>query len=130
MFTRRSLLLGLAATLSSVGLSSASEIAAFAAKTYTVGKKSEVPVKGGKLFRVAGKGVYITQPRAGVFRAFNAMCTHAGGTVNKVEGNNIVCPLHGAKFDVNSGQAVAGPAASPLKKVVVTVSGNNLRVTI
>ena len=129
MVTRRSLLLGIAATLSSLGLSSASEVAALAAKTYTVGKKSEVPVKGGKLFRVAGKGVYITQPRAGVFRAFNAMCTHAGGTVNKVQGNNIVCPVHGAKFDVNSGQVVAG-APSPLKKVVVTVSGNNLRVTI
>lgn len=130
MFSRRSLLLGLAATFSSVGLTVASEVAAQAAKTYTIAKTTEIPLKGGKFFRVGGKSVFITQPRAGVFRAFNAMCTHAGGPVNKVVGNTMVCASHGAKFDVDSGRPVGGPAPKALSKISISVSGTNLRVTI
>jgi nitrite reductase/ring-hydroxylating ferredoxin subunit len=130
MLSRRSLLIGIAATLSSVGFTSAGELAAFAAKTYTVAKKTDIPLKGGKLFNVGGKSVFITQPQSGVFRAFNSMCTHAGGTVNKVVGTSMVCASHGAKFDVSSGKPVGGPAPSALAKVTLTISGNNLKVTI
>ncbi len=130
MFTRRSLLLGIATTLTGIGLTSAGEVAAFAAKTYTVAKKTDIPLKGGKLFNVGGKSIFITQPQPGVFRAFNSMCTHAGGTVNRVAGSAMVCASHGARFDSNTGKPIGGPAPSPLAKVKITVSGNSLKVTI
>ncbi len=127
--SRRSLLLGLASVLTAAGISSGAEIAN-AAKTYTVAKKTAVPLRGGKLFNVGGKAVFITQPTPGVFRAFNAMCTHAGGIVNRVTGKSIVCPSHGAKFDTSTGQPVGGPAPKALARIQVTVSGNDLKVTI
>lgn len=40
------------------------------------------------------------------------LCTHDGGTFGdgELEGNCIVCPRHGAKFDVRTGAAVCMPA--------------------
>lgn len=122
--------MGFASAIAGVGLANSSELIALAAKTYTVGKKNEVPVRGGKIFRVGGKSIFITQPKAGVFRAFDAICTHAGGQVNTVVGTNMVCALHGAKFDFSSGQPVGGPAPKSLRKIKVTISGNDLKVTI
>ena len=40
------------------------------------------------------------------------VCTHDGGTLSDGElvGNCLVCPRHGAKFDVKTGDAVCMPA--------------------
>ncbi|MEY4424330.1 MAG: hypothetical protein RLZZ258_1433 [Actinomycetota bacterium] len=124
---RRSLLVGLAGALAAIGIGSES---ASAAKTYTLGKKSLVPLKSGKLFRVGGQSIFVTQPSAGVFRAFNALCTHQGGIINKVSGSNMICPSHGARFDANTGNPAGGPAKRALAKIKITVSGNELKVTL
>ncbi len=123
---RRSLLIGFAGLLSTIGIGTQS---ASAAKTYTLGKKSTVPLKSGKLFRVGGQSIFVTQPSAGVFRAFNALCTHQGGIVNRVSGSNMICPSHGARFDSNTGNPAGGPARRALAKIKITVSGNDLKVT-
>lgn len=86
-----------------------------------VGATSAVPVKGGRIFTVKGKPVVVTQPRKGVFKAFTGVCTHQGCTVNKVNKNLISCPCHGASFNANSGQPVAGPARGPLKAVPIRI---------
>lgn len=85
---------------------------------------SDVPVGGGTI--LAGKKIVITQPRAGTFRAFTAVCTHQGCIVNSVSGGTINCPCHGSKFNITDGSVVTGPAVSALAPVGIKVQGTTI----
>jgi Rieske Fe-S protein len=85
---------------------------------------SDVPVGGGKI--LADKKIVITQPRAGSFEAFAAVCTHQGCTVSSVSGGTINCPCHGSKFSITNGSVVTGPAASALAPVSIKVQGTSI----
>ncbi|HEY5834475.1 Rieske (2Fe-2S) protein [Streptomyces sp.] len=87
-------------------------------------KTSEIPVGGGKIF--ADQKVVVTQPEAGTFKAFSAICTHRGCAVTGVSGGTIVCPCHGSAFKVADGSVAQGPATSPLAEKQVTVSGDEV----
>ena len=89
-----------------------------------LGPVSDVPVGGGKVFTDAK--IVVTQPTAGQYKAFTAVCTHAGCLVAKVENNTIDCPCHGSKYSVTDGSVVGGPAPAPLAAVNVTVKGGNI----
>ena len=83
-----------------------------------------IPVGGGKV--VSAKQIVITQPTAGTFKAFTAVCTHQGCTVATVAGGTIDCPCHGSKFSVANGSVVNGPAISPLTPVSIKVQGTSI----
>jgi Rieske Fe-S protein len=85
---------------------------------------SDVPAGGGKI--LADKKIVITQPRAGSFQAFTAVCTHQGCTVSSVSGGTINCPCHGSKFSLTNGSVVAGPAPSALAPVSIKVQGTSI----
>ncbi len=129
MITRRGLLIAIASSTAAIGLTGLSERAANAAEIYTVCKTSDVPLKGGKTFTVAKQKILITQPKPGTFRAFYAICTHAGSTLKSVTNNEIKCLSHGAKFDATTGMAKA-VASRPLGKLTVTVSKGSIKVSI
>jgi Rieske Fe-S protein len=85
---------------------------------------SQVPVGGGTILNA--KKIVITQPQSGTFKAFTAVCTHAGCTVGSVSGGTINCPCHGSKFNIANGAVVNGPAASPLAPVNIKVQGTSI----
>jgi len=85
---------------------------------------SDVPVGGGKI--LTDKRIVITQPHAGTFDAFTAVCTHQGCIVTTVSGGTINCPCHGSKFSIVNGSVVNGPAASPLAPVSIKVQGTSI----
>ena len=89
-----------------------------------LGATGDVPVGGGKVF--ADKQVVVTQPAAGTFAAFSAICTHQGCTVDTVAGGTINCPCHGSKFKIADGSVVNGPASQPLAKKNVTVANGKI----
>jgi Rieske Fe-S protein len=89
-----------------------------------LGKTSDIPVGGGKVF--ADQKVVVTQPTAGQFKGFSAVCTHQGCTVGGVSGGTINCPCHGSKFHVADGSVANGPATAPLPAKQVTVSGDEI----
>ena len=96
-----------------------------------LGMVSEVPVGGGTKFAVDKTlTVLVTQTKAGNFKAFSATCTHAGCIVSGVENNEIACNCHGARFDPESGMAIAGPAKSALGKIVLDIRGEEIWITI
>jgi nitrite reductase/ring-hydroxylating ferredoxin subunit len=90
-------------------------------------KTSDIPVGGGKVFD--GPQVVVTQPTAGEFKAFTAVCTHQRFLVGNVQGGTINCLHHGSMYDMTTGAVVGGPAPAPLAAKTVTVSGDTLTVT-
>ncbi|RNL79451.1 Rieske (2Fe-2S) protein [Nocardioides marmorisolisilvae] len=88
---------------------------------------SEIPVGGGKVF--AGEEIVVTQPTAGVFKAFSAVCTHQGCLVNKVEDKQIQCPCHFSHYSITDGSVESGPAPKPLPEKTVKVTGDTITVS-
>ncbi|MEU2429656.1 Rieske (2Fe-2S) protein [Streptomyces sp. NPDC007861] len=91
-----------------------------------LGTTAEIPEGGGKVF--AAQKVVVTQPAAGDFKAFTAICTHQGCTVDKVEDGTIDCPCHGSRFRIEDGSVERGPAQRPLEAKRITVSGDEIRL--
>ena len=89
--------------------------------------KADIPVGGGKVFEALK--VVVTQPTAGDYKAFSAVCTHQGCTVNGVANGVITCPCHGSQFDIATGAVRQGPATQPLPAKSVSVSGDGINVT-
>ncbi|MER8105101.1 Rieske (2Fe-2S) protein [Kitasatospora sp. NPDC094016] len=137
--SRRTVLCGAAAVLAAGGTvavagcgsssgSSGSSGAGSAAKSpVDLGPASAVPEGGGKVFR--NQKIVVTQPTAGEYKAFSAVCTHAGCVVDQVKSQQIQCPCHGSRFAIADGAVQDGPAPRPLPAYAVTVDGGNLKVT-
>jgi Rieske Fe-S protein len=85
---------------------------------------SQIPVGGGAVFDQ--DGVVVTQPTAGTFKAFTAVCTHQGCTVADVRNGTINCPCHGSAFKIADGSVANGPAARALKAVDIKVEGSQI----
>ena len=85
---------------------------------------SQVPDGGGTI--IDGKNIVITQPRSESFRAFSAICTHAGCIVSSVSDGTINCPCHGSRFSIKDGSVVNGPATTPLASIMIKVEGTSI----
>jgi Rieske Fe-S protein len=89
--------------------------------------QADIPVGGGRVFDALK--VVITQPTAGDFKAFSAICTHQGCTVEDVSSDGITCPCHGSTFDIATGAVTKGPATKALPTKSVTLGSNGITVT-
>ncbi|MEY9872771.1 Rieske Fe-S protein [Streptacidiphilus sp. MAP12-33] len=94
----------------------------------TLGPTSDVPVGGGKVYRA--QQVVVTQPSAGTYKAFSAVCTHAGCVVDGVSNGVISCPCHGSQFKATDGSVEQGPAQQALPSIPVTVQNGKLVATL
>lgn len=97
-----------------------------AKKGRSLGPASAVTVGGGVIFKAAQ--VVVTQPTAGVYKAFDATCTHQKCLLANVAGGTINCACHRSGFSITDGSAVAPPAIDPLPAKTVTVAGGKLFV--
>ena len=93
----------------------------------SIGKTSEVPVGGAKIFKA--EKVMVSQPSEGEFKAFSTVCTHQGCPITKMDGDEIECGCHGSRFAVADGSVANGPATKPLEELKATVKGDNLTVS-
>ena len=68
----------------------------------------------------------------GAFYAVEDVCTHDGGPLDQgeLDGCRIMCPRHGALFDVTSGKALTMPAVVPLPTYPVHVDGDDISVEV
>lgn len=98
-------------------------------KPTALAKTSDIPVRGGKTYKLGDTNILITQPKDGEFRAFVAQCTHAGAKLDGAENNEIKCLNHGAKFNAENGMVTTGPAQRALAKVTVSVEGDDILVS-
>jgi Rieske Fe-S protein len=111
----------------SSGSSSGGSTGGAAAGGMVLGATSDVPVGGGKVF--TAEKVVVTQPTAGDFKAFTAICTHAGCTVSTVSDGTINCPCHGSQYHIADGSVARGPAPAPLVAKTIAVSGGKISLS-
>ena len=66
----------------------------------------------------------------GELHAIEDVCTHDGGmlTGGSIEGDQIVCPRHGARFSIRTGDALTAPAYEPTAKFPVRVENGVVQV--
>lgn len=66
----------------------------------------------------------------GRYYAIEDVCTHDGGilTGGPVEGDQIVCPRHGARFSIRTGEALAPPAFEPVAVFTVRDERGEIQV--
>lgn len=66
----------------------------------------------------------------GKYYAIEDVCTHDGGqlTGGEVEGDQIICPRHGARFCVRTGEALSAPAYEPTAKFPVRIENGTVQV--
>ncbi len=83
---------------------------------------SELP-SGERLFVELGNKPVVIFNIAGQFFAIGDVCTHDDGPLGdgELRGHNIVCPRHGAEFDIETGKAVSMPAAVDIPAYPVQV---------
>jgi 3-phenylpropionate/trans-cinnamate dioxygenase ferredoxin subunit len=79
---------------------------------------------------VDGTPVCVVKVADEVF-AVEDTCTHAEASLSEgeVTGGKIECWLHGAEFDLKTGEALTPPATQALKTFKVKRNGNQLTIT-
>ena len=115
--------------LAACGSQDASGVQASAAAVSTapppegaVAAVSAVPVGGG--YVNTDVAVVVTQPEAGTYNAFTAVCPHQGCLVSRVVDNEIICPCHNSRFSATDGAVISGPAQEGLAAAKVAVEGD------
>jgi len=92
-----------------------------------IGPAKDVPVGGAAGFSdpATGDPSIVLRPEPGTFLAFDAVCPHAGCTVQyDPSAKLIVCPCHGSEFSASTGAVQLGPAATGLTPIKIAEGGN------
>lgn len=98
---------------------------------YAVADVSEVP-NGQRIFLSIGEENIVVFNIAGKLFAMGDVCTHDGGPLGEgeLDGYQVICPRHGARFDVRSGKALTLPAVIDAPYYPVRINGSEIEVGI
>lgn len=94
-----------------------------------VAEARDIPPGHMKLARVGDRELLVANVH-GKFHAVDNRCPHkqADMSQGRLEGNLLVCPEHGAKFDVATGKVVEGIKLGPFKVSVADLRTYEARV--
>ena len=90
----------------------------------------EVPLNGSKLVEIDGVRIALFNLN-GDYYAIEDVCTHDGGPLVEgeiVNGHEVRCPRHGARFDIRTGAALSMPAFEPTVAYDVYIQEQDLLI--
>jgi nitrite reductase/ring-hydroxylating ferredoxin subunit len=95
----------------------------------------EADLNGGKLVGVELEGEAVVISRSEETNevcAIAATCSHLGGPLadGKREGDTVICPWHGSRFDLCSGEVRGGPAVYPQPRYEARVRAGKVEIRI
>src|SRR4051812_11529019 len=78
-----------------------------------------------------GREIVICHTREGLF-ALDNICTHAHARMceGRLRATRLVCPLHGASFDIRDGKVLGPPATQPQPTFQVRVVDGTVEVAV
>ena len=92
-----------------------------------LGQKKDFKDGAATAVQVGDKNICVA--RAGdIFYAFDDRCSHAQVMLSRgdIEQDEIVCPLHGARFSIKTGEAMTPPAVRAIQTYEVKVQGDEI----
>jgi nitrite reductase/ring-hydroxylating ferredoxin subunit len=94
-------------------------------------RTDEVAPGQARLVVVKGKEIALFNIDGAYFALDNA-CSHEEGPLAEgaVEGHEVTCPWHGAKFDIRTGEVLCDPAYDAVTRYNVRVNGTDIEVEI
>lgn len=92
---------------------------------------ADIPPGKVSVYEVDGRQIAVCNVD-GTFYAIDDVCTHDNGSLDQgqLEGCEIECPRHGARFDVRTGKALTLPAVMPVKSYPVEIDGDDIKVQV
>lgn len=96
-----------------------------------IGSVSDVKEGESKMYNVNGQPVGVFHVN-GKWFAISDKCSHRGTLLHEgpFDEYTVTCPLHGAQFDLKTGQNLSPPATMPVRAYVITAEGNDLFLEI
>ena len=94
-------------------------------------KLAEIPQGRMEARVLEGREIVICHTREGVF-ALDNICTHAHARMceGRLRATRLVCPLHGASFDIRDGRVLGPPAVIPLPTHQVRVVEGTIEIAL
>ena len=94
-------------------------------------KLDEVPAGAKKLVEVGGQSILLCHSRDRIFAVRN-LCSHAYEALadGRMKNGWIACPVHGARFDLETGAAMNPPATMPIETFEVRIEGDTIEVAV
>jgi nitrite reductase/ring-hydroxylating ferredoxin subunit len=92
---------------------------------------AEIPQGSMRAVTLGGREIAICHTREGVY-AIDNICTHAHARMceGRLRATRVVCPLHGASFDIRDGKVLGPPAMVPLPTFQVRVVDGTVEVAV
>jgi nitrite reductase/ring-hydroxylating ferredoxin subunit len=92
---------------------------------------TDIPQGSMQARTLEGREIVICHTREGVYVLDN-VCTHAHARMceGRLRATRIVCPLHGASFDIRDGKVLGPPATVPLPTHQVRVVDGTIEVAL
>lgn len=96
-----------------------------------VAKLEDVPAGTKKLVTVNGIEVLLCHTKDRIFAVRN-LCSHAHEALDcgRMKGGWIACPVHGARFDLETGEPINPPATLPIDTYEVRIEGDTIEVAV
>ena len=96
-----------------------------------VGSLSELPPGTAKVYEVGDRAIAVCNVDGELY-AIDDVCTHDEGSLDQgeLEGFEIECPRHAARFDVRTGKVTALPAVLPIDTFPVRVDGDDIEIDV
>jgi nitrite reductase/ring-hydroxylating ferredoxin subunit len=94
-------------------------------------KLAELPPGSMRAVTLGARELVICHTREGVF-ALDNICTHAHARLSegRLRATRLVCPLHGASFDIRDGRVLGPPAEVPLPTHAVRIVDGTIEVAL
>jgi nitrite reductase/ring-hydroxylating ferredoxin subunit len=91
----------------------------------------EIPAGHAKPVTVNGRKIGVFNVN-GTFYAIEDQCTHRGAPLSEgeCEGTEVICPWHGARFDLATGSHRSPPAPSGVAAYKTQVVGDEVQVDV
>jgi 3-phenylpropionate/trans-cinnamate dioxygenase ferredoxin subunit len=100
-----------------------------ACEFYEVATTDDLP-NGERLFVEIGENYLVVFNIAGEYYAIEDLCSHDDGPLGDgdLDDHEVICPRHGARFDVRSGKALTLPAVEDIPAYPVRVISGKIEV--
>jgi 3-phenylpropionate/trans-cinnamate dioxygenase ferredoxin subunit len=96
-----------------------------------VARRSEVPEGTVRCVEVEGRPIALFHVD-GAFYAIDDTCPHMGASLaeGEIDGDQVICPWHDARFSLKTGEALSPPADQDVPRFNVRASGDTIEIEV